>query len=88
MVETDHRPRWGLGQGLGLTLGMQVLQQWLCVVQGTGGHTAHTVLGEATGGAQQWMPVLGRVVSTGHSSACGPDQGQGHHSLHHILQNS
>lgn len=79
-------PRRGLGQGLRLTLGLQVLQEWLCMIQGAGGHTTDTVLSEATGGAQERVPVLGRIVSTRHGRACGLDQGQGHHTLHHVLQ--
>lgn len=55
----NGRDRPQTKQGLRLTLGLQVLQQWLCVVQGTGSHTTHTVFSKAAGRAQQRVPVLG-----------------------------
>lgn len=63
-----------------------MLQQRLRVVQGAGGHTAHTVLSKATGRAQQRVLVLGGIVSARHGRAGGPDEGQGYHTLHHALQ--
>lgn len=70
----------------GLTLGLQVAEQWLGVVQGTGGEAAHAVLGQAACGAQQRVLVLGRAVSIGDGGARGPDQRQGRHTLHHVLR--
>lgn len=78
---SNHRT---LGPG-GLTLRLQVAEQWLGMVQGTGGYAAHTVLSQAAGRAQQRMLILGCTVSIGDGSTRGPDQGQGHHTLHHIL---
>ena len=68
-----------------LTLGLQVAQERLGVVQGTGGQVTHAVLGQAAGGAQQRVPVLSGTVSLQDGGARGPDQGQGHHALHHVL---
>lgn len=75
----------GLWPG-GLTLGLQVAEQRLGVVQGTRGQATHAVLSQTAGGAQQRVPVLGGAVSIGDCGACGPDQGQGRHTLHHVLQ--
>ena len=75
----------GLWPG-GLTLGLQVAQQRLGVVQGTRGQAAHAVLSQAAGGAQQRVLVLGGAVSIGDRGTRGPDQGQGRHTLHHVLQ--
>lgn len=69
----------------GLTLRLQVAEQWLGVVQSAGGEAAHAVLSQAAGRAQQWVPVLGCAIRTGDGSARGPDQGQGHDSLHRAL---
>lgn len=87
-----HPRAWGAGQtsgprdaGQGLTLGLQAAEQWLGVVQGTGGQATHAVLSQAAGGAQQRVPVLGSTVSIEDCCARGPDQGQGHHTMHHTL---
>ena len=87
------RGQWGGGKPQlsgtragALTLGLQVLEQRLGVVQGTGGQAAHAVLSQAAGGAQQRVPVLGCTVSVADRGARGPDQGQSHHALHHILR--
>lgn len=73
------------GQGV-LTLGLQVAEQRLGVVQGPGGEAAHAVLGQAAGGAQQRVPVLSSTVSIQDGGARGPDQGQGHHALYRVLR--
>lgn len=69
----------------GLTLRLQVAEQWLGMVQGAGGYAAYAVLGQAAGGAQQRVPVLGCAVGIGDGGTRGPDQGQGHHALYHVL---
>lgn len=60
-------------------------EQWLGVVQGAGGEAAHAVLSQAAGRAQERVPILGCAVSIRDSSARGLDQGQGHHSVDHVL---
>jgi hypothetical protein len=85
-LKMDHSGEgaWGsraVPRTQGLTLGLQVVQQRLGVVQGAGGQAANAVLSQAAGGAQQWVPVLGCAVGMGH----GPDQGQGCYTLHYVL---
>lgn len=70
----------------GLTLGLQVAEQRLGMVQGAGGQATHAVLSQAAGGAQQRVPVLSRAVSIEDRAARAPDQRQGHHTLHHVLR--
>lgn len=74
------------GRGAGLTLGLQVAEQRLRAVQGAGGQAAHTALGQAARGAQQWVAVLGGPVGVGDGGARGPDQRQGCHALHRALR--
>ena len=61
-------------------------EQWLGMVQGSGGQVTHAVLSQAAGGAQQRVSVLGGAVSLRDCAARGPDQGKGSHALHHALQ--